>query len=656
MQKIIHLLLLLLSGQIAYCCTLSREFKTKMAVSASINSSNHQTDSAVATNLDDPASLDKQIYVNYTGEKSDPVAFPAQAINHCKLLKAQKSLDKQAGIYGNPLLLTRELFPGILLEDISTYLTLIVQSNGNTNTAEKSLLSHLEAESPDKVIKLCNAAIYMGIKPLINASILFIKKYAIKNLADKKLFTLLKSLNPEIQKLITPSMIYAHTPSYEFIANNSYTSIAPQKINSSKVISVNWSPDGTKLVSGLDSGTVLIWDAHTGALIDKPLIGHTNRVTSVSWSPDGTRLASSSWDNSIRIWNAITGALIDKPLTDFPHYVNSVKWSPDSTKLASCSDDRTIRIWNAITSAPIGEPLRGHVSAVTSISWSPDNAHLASCSIDQTIRIWNAETGIQIGEPFTGHTNWVTSVSWSPDGTKLASSSYDRTIRLWNAQTGAPIGEPFTGHTNWVTSVSWSPDGTKLASSSDDKTVLLWDAKTGAPVGAPLTGHTNYVTSISWSPDSTRLASSSHGTICIWNVKTASQIVRLLVEHATWVTSVTWSPDGTRLASSTLYQNIGIWNLKRFYETEKKCCSLTIEQVELLFDITSNSSLTELNHEQQKVFNNFPPDLLAILFSKIKEHKERALIRKQPQKTWIERAAMATTVVALGVSAYQYLL
>ena len=37
------------------------------------------------------------------------------------------------------------------------------------------------------------------------------------------------------------------------------------------------------------------------------LTGHTDAVLSVAWSPDGTKLATGSWDATVRIWS-VSGA------------------------------------------------------------------------------------------------------------------------------------------------------------------------------------------------------------------------------------------------------------------------------------------------------------------------------------------------------------
>ncbi|MBT7324934.1 MAG: TIR domain-containing protein, partial [Anaerolineae bacterium] len=70
--------------------------------------------------------------------------------------------------------------------------------------------------------------------------------------------------------------------------------------------------------------------------------GHGGIVLSVAFSPDGTRIASGSSDNTIRIWDANSGEQIGEPLTGHSWSVNSVAFSPDGTRIASGSSDNTI--------------------------------------------------------------------------------------------------------------------------------------------------------------------------------------------------------------------------------------------------------------------------------------------------------------------------
>ncbi|MEM7160739.1 MAG: TIR domain-containing protein, partial [Myxococcota bacterium] len=62
--------------------------------------------------------------------------------------------------------------------------------------------------------------------------------------------------------------------------------------------------------------------------------GHSDWVWSVAWAPDGQRLASASDDGSIRVWSADDGALL-ATLEGHSGSVLSVAWAPDGQRLAS---------------------------------------------------------------------------------------------------------------------------------------------------------------------------------------------------------------------------------------------------------------------------------------------------------------------------------
>ena len=78
----------------------------------------------------------------------------------------------------------------------------------------------------------------------------------------------------------------------------------------------------------------------------QPIEGHNGTVLSVAFSPDGTRIASGSVDKTVRIWDSESGNLIAGPLEGHSGPVNSVAFSPDGTRIASGSRDKTVRIWD----------------------------------------------------------------------------------------------------------------------------------------------------------------------------------------------------------------------------------------------------------------------------------------------------------------------
>ena len=84
-----------------------------------------------------------------------------------------------------------------------------------------------------------------------------------------------------------------------------------------------WSPDGSKIATSGRDHVIRIWDTATQGLLIA-LEGHSSRVYSVSWSPDSTRLASVDGAN-LFVWEVATGVATSDLSQDGAF---SVAWSP----------------------------------------------------------------------------------------------------------------------------------------------------------------------------------------------------------------------------------------------------------------------------------------------------------------------------------------
>ncbi|MBB6080979.1 NB-ARC domain-containing protein [Streptomyces paradoxus] len=312
------------------------------------------------------------------------------------------------------------------------------------------------------------------------------------------------------------------------------------------VYAVAFSPDGTRLATVGDNGTVQIWDTATGAT-QRTLTGHTGGVRVVAFSPDGTRLATVGDNGTVQIWDPTTGAT-QHTLTGHTGGVRVVAFSPDGTRLATVGDDGTVRIWDTATGATL-HTLTGHMRWVMALAFSPDGTRLATADILGTVRIWDPTTGAT-QHTLPGHIGQLRAVAFSPDGTRLATADILGTVRIWDPTTGA-TQHTLPGHSDTVGAVhavAFSPDGTRLTTADILGTVRIWDPTTGATQHT-LPGYRDEVRVVAFNADGTRLATADIlGTVRIWDTATAAN-PRTLTGHMGEVRAVAFSPDGTRLAT-----------------------------------------------------------------------------------------------------------
>jgi WD40 repeat protein len=243
------------------------------------------------------------------------------------------------------------------------------------------------------------------------------------------------------------------------------------------VASIAISRDGSRLATGSDVPLNLsakFWNVDTGKMLQtfehRPM-----GVKSVAFSRDGAKLVSSGGDADVKLWDAATGALL-KRFSGHDGLVRAIAFSPNDAFIASGSDDLSIRIWDVKTSEAV-HTLRDHRGLIEALAYSPDSIHLVSGSLDHTIKIWEAATG-QLEGTLVGHASVVTSVAVSSDNRLVLSGSWDRTVRLWDL-TSRSLIRTFEGHSAPVRSVAFSPDRRRAASASDDGSVKIWDVETG---------------------------------------------------------------------------------------------------------------------------------------------------------------------------------
>ena len=375
------------------------------------------------------------------------------------------------------------------------------------------------------------------------------------------------------------------------------------------VCSVDFSPDGTMIVSGSGScnglGTttsdsnrmgktdMVLWDVSTGEAIRR-FSSLSGWVFSVAFSPDGSIIAAGTGDKVVRLWDVQSGNEI-RQLEGHSAEVRQVAFSPDGNRLYSVSED-TIYAWNLETTEEIYR-LDQLQNTIFALAVNPSGQTFLTGGNDGYLRLWDSDTGEELNSEYLAAS--VDFIGISPDGTSALISTQSR-LYLWDIDqwkaTFNTLQDEFVGSgavaispdgrtgifapqqtayilnlkppgqlrrfpaTNTPVTLALLTDGQRIVTGGVDGTLVLWDCETGEVI-REMPGNEGQIVGVSVSPDG-RLALAAawdflFGTnttsLILWNLDTG-EIIRRLEGFHLFVRSVAFSPDGkTALAGTQCY-------------------------------------------------------------------------------------------------------
>jgi len=334
---------------------------------------------------------------------------------------------------------------------------------------------------------------------------------------------------------------------------------------------VLWTRDGKRLVTTTLDGVVHIWDATTGAALQR-LTGHQGSIRPLGqpqWDNEERRLLTSSDDGTALIWDIppllgerTTGQVTEQKvarltLSGHTSAVTQARWSSDNRRIATVSTDMSLRIWDATTGAELLKLSDGDRPPVPRVRWSADSRRLLTTGVDGIARIWDAESG-NVLLKLVGHSEPVFDAAWSQREERIATASFDGTARIWDAQSGELL-HTLAGHQGAVRQATWSKDDTLLLTYGFDGTARLWTTADGVET-VILRGHSAPLESASWSPDEDLLVTTAlDGTARVWDARvgdapaqgrTARVTTPLAVlGHGDVVFNAAWDPTGQQIAT-----------------------------------------------------------------------------------------------------------
>ncbi|RDD61890.1 WD40 repeat domain-containing protein [Ferruginivarius sediminum] len=270
--------------------------------------------------------------------------------------------------------------------------------------------------------------------------------------------------------------------------------------------SLNWSPDGTRLIGGTFDGTAIIWSTD-GALeqeIGDQTIAKGNACLNEVAGADSGRIATCSDDGYIRLgrlspdggevletveplagrmlMNAVTldeasGLVVAGAHNQKLHIfdidgdsltnerevalgegpINSIRVAHHSEyageSFVACYSGAIVRVVRE--GHPVGR-INLHEGAVKSLCLHPREALGVSCGADGLLMSWTFDG--RLLQRFLGHTAIINDVDISPSGDRLVSVSRDFTVKVFDLESGVLLQSIEAGHRS-LKSVCFADDG-----------------------------------------------------------------------------------------------------------------------------------------------------------------------------------------------------
>merc|ERR1712004_22086 len=281
---------------------------------------------------------------------------------------------------------------------------------------------------------------------------------------------------------------------------------------------------------------------------------NTDKINSIDFSEDGTTLISSSDDDSIQIYDVVKGVpgktLFSKKygvdIIRYTHQANCVIYSSnkidDTLRYLSVHDNKYIRYFG------------GHTKKVVTLCMSPVDDTFLSGSLDKTIRLWDLRStncqGLMNlpGRPVA---------AFDPEGLIFAAGINSEMIKLYDLRSFDK--GPFSTFRlqqdktcDW-TGMKFSNDGKMILISTSGSIIRLVDAFQGNLLQT-FTGFNNTRNApleASFTPDAQFvLSGSSDGKLHAWSCETGAKVCTMEGKQNTTIYNVQFNPKYMMLAST----------------------------------------------------------------------------------------------------------
>jgi serine/threonine-protein kinase len=240
-----------------------------------------------------------------------------------------------------------------------------------------------------------------------------------------------------------------------------------------RVIDLPSNPRGLALLSNdrvtvtfTPEGKVRTYGLVTGKLLREFPGGHEKGAVAAA-AVDGKRFMTSGHDGTVKLWDADAGTLLETFEVGSPCHGLAVV--PGGEQFLVGCGDKTVRLWDVASKAEVKR------TTVATNTWrvgvSPDGKW-AGFGDGSKVRLMELETFAD--RTLGGPKKQVDGVAFTKTGAHVLAAAQDKGLYAWEVWSGKAVPAAHVEHTNNVRDVRLSPDNRYAVTTSTDGTAIVW--------------------------------------------------------------------------------------------------------------------------------------------------------------------------------------
>ncbi|QDU82586.1 Serine/threonine-protein kinase PrkC [Polystyrenella longa] len=232
--------------------------------------------------------------------------------------------------------------------------------------------------------------------------------------------------------------------------------------NQSEINDLDFSKEGSRLVSAEDNGSICVWNCQNGEqLLTIP--AHDGVVYSASFFKDDSRIISHARDKEFNIWHSDTGENLD----ELKHHDDRIVISTINSSerlLASISRDHKLLVYDLVEQRLVLKksiPQENSRVSVTALTFSPDSRFLYYGRKQGLISREDLLT--KKHEDVASHRDEITSIRFDSEGSRLFTADVSGLVHIWSISdqnnAGQEVADSLTPMDRWTTPEPSRPGG-----------------------------------------------------------------------------------------------------------------------------------------------------------------------------------------------------